>query len=256
MIIRVRTSFTTMAWLVGGGAVGGRGGHDRGRVVDRRPREQAERLLAHPDRVPDEREDEDGRDVEQEDRRDRVGDVGRRGLDHRRDRGDRRPAADAGADADQRAQVARDAEQPPVQPRRAQADGERAQHDRQRRHADAGRLGDRELGAEQDHRALQEERAAELHAGREPRAGLDHQSDDRADDRAGNGAADQRHVLPDDRRHRGDGDRQGETGGDTARPPPDGERDRRRRGRHGRPGWAKRARAALRGVGNGACGGG
>ena len=42
--------------------------------------------------------------------------------------------------------------QSPVQPGRGKADRERAEHDRQRGHADPGRLGNRELRAEQDHR--------------------------------------------------------------------------------------------------------
>ena len=61
-------------------------------------------------------------------------------------------------------------------------------------------------------------RARPLQAGREARARLDGDRDHRADDGAGNRAADQRHVLPHDRRHRRDGQRERETGGDGARP--------------------------------------
>jgi hypothetical protein len=162
--------------------------------------------------MPEEREDQDCRDVEQEDRGDRVGDVGRRGS----------ITGETAAMADPPQipvpapiSVRRSLGTPSSRPYSQAAARQMASVPSMTGSEDTptlAALGDRKLRAEQDHRALQDESARPLHPRREARARLDDDRYDGADERSGNRAADQRHVLPHDGRHCRDGERQREPG--------------------------------------------
>jgi hypothetical protein len=84
-------------------------------VVDRGARPRPEAALAEAQQMAARREDQHRDQVEDEESRHGQGDIDPRRLDHARGGGDRRRTADPGADADERAQVARDPEGAPDQ---------------------------------------------------------------------------------------------------------------------------------------------
>ena len=98
-ISSVRVSLTTTAGVAGLGAVRERRRHDRRRVVDGGAGPQSERRLRQRECVTERREHQHRDDVEEEDRSERVGDVGGIDVDHARQRRDRRTAADRRSDA-------------------------------------------------------------------------------------------------------------------------------------------------------------
>ena len=142
------------------------GGDDRRRVVDRRARPEAEAVLAHSEQPSQGREDDDGDDVEDEYRRDRVGDLGLRRLDDPRHGRDRRRATDPGADTDERAQARADPKCPPDHGSAEQRDRERPEHHGQRPRSDSQDVSEPERAPEQDDRELEQHRCGERHAGR------------------------------------------------------------------------------------------
>ena len=181
------------------------GGHHRRRVVDRRAREQTERLLGHRQAVAEQREQHDRHRVEDEHGGQRVGDVRRRRVDDRGDRGDGARPTDRGADADERAQARPNPEKSPHHHRGDQADGQRSEKHRQRLSARGQRLRRGSAAA----RAWPPRPAAPGGCRRRcpesaARLGAPHHRDHHAEEQADDGRADQRRQPPRAGGHGGD----------------------------------------------------
>ena len=143
-------------------------GDDRGEVVDRSSGPQAEGVGREAERVTDAREGEDRSHVEGEDGGDGIGDVGIRGGDHRIGGDDGRCSADAGPHADQRPQVPGHPQCPSDHDGSEQRHRQRAEENRQRRTPDGEHLVEREPGAQDHDRRLQDRLGSEVQSRTRP----------------------------------------------------------------------------------------